>query len=64
MNYKDKLYKYRVVNKLKQHDLAIKLGISQPLYSLIETGRKQPSDYLILKINEIIKCKELSKCNI
>lgn len=55
MEIKDSIYTYRVINKLKQYDIADKLGISQSLYSLIETGKKKPNNQILHKINKLIK---------
>jgi transcriptional regulator with XRE-family HTH domain len=54
MEVKDKIYTYRVLNRLKQQDIADQLGVSQAYYSLVEAGKRIPSDDLLHKINNII----------
>lgn len=39
--------------KLTQEDVAKKVGITRPYYTLIEAGERQPSPYIAQKIAEI-----------
>lgn len=48
-----KYKKLRVFNNLTQSELAEKLGISQTLWSLIETQEREPSDNVKQKINDV-----------
>jgi len=49
MTYSQKMRVYRFENKLKQSDIAKKLGISQQVYSLIESEYHKPKiDFILL----------------
>lgn len=54
MKLQDRVYTYRVMNRLKQHDMAEKLGVSQSYYSLIESGKRIPNNELVSKLNKLI----------
>jgi len=49
MTHSQKMRVYRFENKLKQSDIAKKLGISQQVYSLIESEYHKPKiDFILL----------------
>src|SRR5687768_3560215 len=49
MSYSQKMRVYRFENNLKQSDVAQRLGISQQVYSLIESEQQKPKiDFILL----------------
>jgi len=44
----------RVVNDIKQKEFAVKLGISAPYLSEIESGKKKPSFEVLSKYSEVL----------
>ena len=44
----------RVLHDLRQADVAEKLGISQQMYSFIETGQRQPSVQVAKRIAAVL----------
>ena len=44
---------YRIENGFKQADMALKLGVSQPEYSAIENGKREPSKRVVELLAEI-----------
>ena len=49
------LIKFRKGLKLRQEDMALKLGISRPHYSKIENGIKKPKFEMMEKFEEVFK---------
>jgi transcriptional regulator with XRE-family HTH domain len=52
-NYNEELYKYRVLNRLSQNQMAKILGISQSLLSLIENDKIGINDELFKKYQKL-----------
>ena len=44
---------YRIENGFKQADMALKLGVSQPEYSAIENGKREPSKRVVELLAEM-----------
>jgi DNA-binding XRE family transcriptional regulator len=53
MNYTQKMKRYRFEHQLKQADIARKLGISQQVYSLIESGNQKPKLDFVLDYKKV-----------
>jgi putative transcriptional regulator len=49
----NQLKKLRVLNEMTQIQMAKKLGISQALYSLIESGKHKPSKKVMREIEKL-----------
>ena len=52
LDYTERLKKLREFEKLNQSELAKELGISQNTYSQYETGARQPSLEMLVKLAE------------
>ena len=52
LDYTERLKKLREFEKLNQSELAKELGISQNTYSQYETGSRQPSLEMLVKLAE------------
>ena len=52
LEYTDRLKKLREFEKINQTELAKELGISQNTYSQYETGARQPSLEMLIKLAE------------
>jgi transcriptional regulator with XRE-family HTH domain len=52
-NYNEELYRFRVLNRLSQFEMAKRLGISQSLLSLVENEKLPISDELLKKYQKL-----------
>ena len=52
------LWLCRHTKRVKQHQLAEMVGLDQPIISMIETGRREPTDEQKRAIERALQCRE------
>lgn len=53
----NKIKEFRIKRKLRQSDLADKLGVSRSAISKWETGKSVPQTRLLPKLAKVLRCK-------